>query len=150
MPEGLACAIGQNLVIVRSDGSKVDQGYLRWALRGPLHRQQMETWLNVGAVFDSLNVREIPKFALPVPSKPVLRAIVHILGTLDDKSELNRRMNRTLEETARALFTPWFADFEPVRARRGAARRGRRGWFLGHGDRGRRGCSRAGRGRSAR
>ena len=45
------------------------------------------------------------------------RAIAHVLGTLDDKIELNRRMNETLEEMARALFKSWFVDFEPVRAK---------------------------------
>ena len=45
------------------------------------------------------------------------RAIAHILGTLDDKIEINRRMNETLEEMARALFKSWFVDFDPVRAK---------------------------------
>jgi len=45
------------------------------------------------------------------------RAIAHILGTLDDKIELNRRMNETLEAMARALFKSWFVDFDPVRAK---------------------------------
>ena len=45
------------------------------------------------------------------------RAIAHVLGTLDDKIELNRRMNETLEEMARALFQSWFVDFDPVRAK---------------------------------
>jgi type I restriction enzyme S subunit len=45
------------------------------------------------------------------------RAIAHILGTLDDKIELNRRMNETLEAIARALFKSWFVDFDPVRAK---------------------------------
>ncbi len=45
------------------------------------------------------------------------RAIAHILGTLDDKIELNRRMNETLEGMARALFQSWFVDFDPVRAK---------------------------------
>ena len=45
------------------------------------------------------------------------RAIAHILGTLDDKIELNRRMNETLEEMARALFKSWFVDFDPVRTK---------------------------------
>jgi type I restriction enzyme S subunit len=47
------------------------------------------------------------------------RAIAHILGTLDDKIELNRRMSETLEAMARALFKSWFVDFDPVRIRRG-------------------------------
>jgi hypothetical protein len=45
------------------------------------------------------------------------RAIAHILGSLDDKIELNRRMNATLEAMARALFQGWFVDFDPVRAK---------------------------------
>jgi preprotein translocase subunit YajC len=48
---------------------------------------------------------------------PEQRAIAHILGTLDDKIELNRRMNATLEAMARALFKSWFVDFDPVRAK---------------------------------
>jgi type I restriction enzyme S subunit len=54
-------------------------------------------------------------FPLPPVSKQ--RAIAHILGTLDDKIELNRRMNETLEAMARALFKSWFVDFDPVRAK---------------------------------
>ena len=53
------------------------------------------------------------------------RAIAHVLGTLDEKIELNRRMNETLEAMARALFKSWFVDFEPVRAKvEGRWRRG--------------------------
>ncbi|HKI83913.1 MAG TPA: restriction endonuclease subunit S, partial [Candidatus Krumholzibacteria bacterium] len=51
------------------------------------------------------------------PGLPEQRAIAHILGTLDDKIELNRRMNETLEAMARALFKSWFVDFDPVRAK---------------------------------
>ena len=50
----------------------------------------------------------------PIPEQ---RAIAHILGTLDDKIELNRRMNETLEAMAKALFESWFVDFDPVRAK---------------------------------
>ena len=60
-----------------------------------------------------------------VPPLPEQRAIAHVLGTLDDKIELNRRMNETLEEMARALFKSWFVDFDPVRAKmEGRWRRG--------------------------
>jgi type I restriction enzyme, S subunit len=58
-------------------------------------------------------------YGLPVrvPPLPEQRAIAHILGTLDDKIDLNRRMSQTLEAMARALFKSWFVDFEPVRAK---------------------------------
>ncbi len=56
---------------------------------------------------------------IPIPAPPVeeQRAIARILGALDDKIELNRRMNETLEAMARALFKSWFVDFDPVRAK---------------------------------
>jgi type I restriction enzyme S subunit len=54
---------------------------------------------------------------VPVPPLPEQRAIAHILGTLDDKIELNRRMSDTLEAMARALFRSWFVDFDPVQAK---------------------------------
>jgi type I restriction enzyme, S subunit len=60
------------------------------------------------------NMNRIPILAPPLPEQ---RAIAHILGTLDDKIELNRRMNETLEAMARALFKSWFVDFDPVRAK---------------------------------
>ncbi len=64
-----------------------------------------------------------------LPSLPEQRAIAHILGTLDDKIELNRRMSETLEAMARALFKAWFVDFEPVRAkRRGTLQRAPTRW----------------------
>jgi type I restriction enzyme S subunit len=54
---------------------------------------------------------------LPFPPIAEQKAIAHILGTLDDKIELNQQMNRTLEGIARALFKSWFIDFDPVRAK---------------------------------
>jgi type I restriction enzyme S subunit len=59
----------------------------------------------------------LKELVLLLPPLPEQRAIAHILGTLDDKIELNRRMSETLEAMARALFKAWFVDFEPVRAK---------------------------------
>ncbi len=64
-----------------------------------------------------LQTSALQRLSIPLPPLPEQRAIAHILGTLDDKIELNRRMNRTLEEMARALFQSWFVDFDPVRAK---------------------------------
>ena len=86
-------------------------------VRGPSWWEQVRTFLNAGAVFDSLKCADIPNFVLPVPPLEEQQAIAHILGTLDDKIELNRRMNETLESIARALFQSWFVDFDPVRAK---------------------------------
>ena len=111
--EGLKFALGQNLVLLRSDGTKVFKPFLRWLVRGPRWWDQVGVYINVGAVFDSLKCGDIPGFRLPIPPLPEQRAIAHVLGTLDDKIELNR----TLEAMARALFTSWFVDFDPVRAK---------------------------------
>jgi type I restriction enzyme S subunit len=65
----------------------------------------------------NLNEGIIRSFPLGIPPRTEQIAIAHILGTLDDKIELNRRMNETLEAMARALFKSWFVDFDPVRAK---------------------------------
>ena len=70
-----------------------------------------------GATMTSLNQEIVGRIPLPLPPLPEQKAIAHILGTLDDKIELHRRMNGTLESLARALFRSWFVDFDPVRAK---------------------------------
>ena len=67
--------------------------------------------------FRSLGEVWIRAFKTQFPPLSEQKAIAHILGTLDDKIELNRRMNETLEATARAIFKSWFVDFDPVRAK---------------------------------
>ena len=80
---------------------------------------------NAGSGVPTLNRNHIHPLLVKIPSVPTQRTIAHVLGTLDDKIELNRRMNETLEEMARALFKSWFVDFEPVRAKmEGRWRRG--------------------------
>lgn len=117
VPPGLVCALGQNLVLLRASGEKVFPPFLRWLVRGTEWWEQIGTFLNVGAVFDSLKCADIPNFRLPIPPLSEQRDIARILGTLDNKIELNRRMNETLEAMARALFKSWFVDFDPVRAK---------------------------------
>jgi type I restriction enzyme, S subunit len=70
-----------------------------------------------GTTQKNLLLKDLRSFAVEVPDLSEQRAIAHILGTLDDKIELNRRMNETLEAMARALFKSWFVDFDPVRAK---------------------------------
>ena len=64
-----------------------------------------------------VSLRDQRQMHITLPPLPEQRAIAHVLGTLDDKIELNRRMNETLEEMARSLFKSWFVDFDPVRAK---------------------------------
>jgi type I restriction enzyme S subunit len=77
------------------------------------------------SAYPSFNPSIVEKAGLLLPPEDEQRAIAHILGTLDDKIELNQRMNETLEAIARAIFKSWFVDFEPVRAKmEGRWRRG--------------------------
>jgi type I restriction enzyme S subunit len=66
----------------------------------------------------TLNLRDVLSLSIPLPPLEPRRAITHILETLDDKIELNRRTNETLEGMARALFKSWFVDFDPVHAKK--------------------------------
>ncbi len=72
---------------------------------------------NAGSGVPTLNRNHIHPLRVDVPRPPEQRRIAHILGTLEDKIELNRQMNETLEAIARALFKSWFVDFDPVRAK---------------------------------
>jgi type I restriction enzyme S subunit len=72
---------------------------------------------NAGGSRRAVTKRHIEAFSIPLPPLPIQQDIAHILGTLDDKIELNRRMNETLEAMARAIFKSWFVDFDPVRAK---------------------------------
>ncbi len=71
----------------------------------------------VGSTVKSLRLRSFTEMPVKLPTISEQRAIAHILGTLDDKIELNRRMNATLEAMARAIFKDWFVDFGPTRAK---------------------------------
>jgi len=71
---------------------------------------------NSGSAVQSLNRNHVHPMEIRIPPLPEQRAIASILGALDDKIELNRRMNATLESLARAIFKSWFVDFDPVHA----------------------------------
>ena len=73
--------------------------------------------MNADSAVPGLNRDAAHARKIRVPPVAEQRAIAHILGTLDDKIELNRRMSETLEAMARAIFKAWFVDFEPVRAK---------------------------------
>lgn len=117
IPRDLDCAIGQNLVVLRSEGGLVHPKFLRWLVRGPEGWNQVRKYIDVGAVFDSLRCRDIPNFELTVPPVREQVAIAGVLDALDDRIALLRETNATLEAIAQALFKSWFVDFDPVRAK---------------------------------
>ena len=125
VPEGVQFALGQNLVLLRADGTRVYPPFLRWAVQGPEWWRQVNTYMNVGAVFTSLKCADIPKFELTIPPIETQQQIAGVLGALDAKIDLNRRINQTLEAMAQAIFKSWFVDFDPVKAKITAKAEGR-------------------------
>ena len=109
------CSIGRGLSIIRPRIPS-DARYLEFALRNL--ESEWDVLESAGSVFGNATKRDLQNLPLPWPRDEYERsAIAHILGTLDDKIELNRRMNETLEAMARTLFKSWFVDFDPVRAK---------------------------------
>lgn len=114
IPDSLLESNCSDLVIVRT-GPKLDARFLVYYINS-VAKHHVDSHL-VGAVQQHFNVGSARKLRMHLPPLSEQKAIAHILGSLDDKIELNRRMNETLEATARALFKSWFVDFDPVRAK---------------------------------
>ena len=105
-----------SIIRARPDRLKVEPLYLYYFFNSAPGIHSLDTIRRQVAVA-GITGGDLSRLEIPVPSLPEQRAIAHILGTLDDKIELNRRMNETLEAMARALFKSWFVDFDPVRAK---------------------------------
>jgi type I restriction enzyme S subunit len=88
---------------------------LYWLLSNESKLLEMVEFTGIGA--GKLSTDLLYNMEVKLPPLPEQRAIARILGTLDDKIELNRRMNETLEAIDRAIFKSWFVDFDPVRAK---------------------------------
>jgi len=106
------CAIGRGLSIIRPRNRK-DARFIEFALR------YLEPYWHAveggGSVFGNATKSDLEELPIPwLENENDRRAIAHILGTLDDKIELNRRMNETLEQMARAIFKSWFVDFDLI------------------------------------
>ncbi len=114
IPAGLRCCLGQRMVLLRPDRAKVEPRYLLYALQSPAVQHEIGVNEGTGSTVSNLRIPLLKALSIPIRLLPEQRAIAHILGTLDDKIELNRRMNETLEAMARALFKSWFVDFDPV------------------------------------
>lgn len=97
-------------------GALLDKRYLFYALCTDKYRHEILASAT-GTTVKHTSPTRIKKYRFQLPPLPEQRAIAYILGTLDDKIELNRQMNQTLEEMARAIFQSWFVDFDPVHAK---------------------------------
>ncbi len=111
--------LSQNLMKVTVDPDQADARFIFYFFRSSFGQHEIMSRVNpTGVPCISKPLTSLRQFGVRIPSDVnEQRAIAHILGTLDDKIELNRRMNETLEAMARALFKSWFVNFDPVRAK---------------------------------
>jgi len=110
--------VSQSQMKLTCDRRLADPAFVYYFFKSPAgqHALLMNT-SQTGVPAISRPVTSLKNIRLLLPPFPEQYAIAHILGTLDDKIELNQRMNATLEEMARALFKSWFVDFDPVRTK---------------------------------
>ena len=105
-----------SIIRARPDVTTSNPLYLYYYFCSPSGLHRLDTIRRQVAVA-GITGRDLSKLEIPAPPLVEQRAIANVLGTLDDKIELNRRMNATLEAMARALFRSWFVDFAPVQAK---------------------------------
>ncbi len=108
--------VSNKQMLLTPDPSRADSLFLYYAFSSPENRAAI---LNrgIGSSVPGFNLGQLRMFEIVLPPLAEQKAIASVLGALDDKIELNRRMNATLEAMARALFQSWFVDFDPVRAK---------------------------------
>jgi type I restriction enzyme S subunit len=106
--------IGRGVAALRGREAPIDTRFLFYVISKELDRLLSRC---AGSVFPNLSRNDLQTFEVTWPTRKARELAVHILGALDDKIELNRRMNETLEALARAIFKSWFVDFDPVCAK---------------------------------
>ena len=117
IPEGLRCCLGRRMGLMRPDPKHLDSRFLLYYFLGPEFQEVIRERTIHGSTVERLSLNEFPDFPLRLPALSEQKRIAEILGALDDKIELNRKMNETLEQMAQVLFNSWFVDFDPVHAK---------------------------------
>jgi len=112
----LPACVNQHVSIIRVKQDVADPGYVLSYLTHPATKNYIESF-NAGGSRRAITKGHIESFRIALPPVMEQRAIAHILDTLDDRIDLNGRMNEALEGMARALFKSWFIDFDPVRGK---------------------------------
>ena len=116
VPENFLASTGFS--VIRGKTGLACTDFIYWFLAQDRVVEQLQTIAEHSAsAYPSIKSTDIERLTLNLPPLPEQRAIARVLGALDDRIELNRRMNATLEAMARALFQSWFVDFDPVRAK---------------------------------
>ena len=115
LPKGKV-VLAQRVITLRGKKGLVDNTFLKYLLLSRPFQEDLEARAT-GTTVVGIKQSVLRKIDLAFPSFLDQKTIAYILGTLDDKIELNRKTNETLEAMAKALFKSWFVDFDPVRAK---------------------------------
>ena len=108
--------VSNKQMLLTPDPTRVDSLFLYYYFSSPEIRAEIVNQ-GIGSSVPGFNLGQLRNFRVLLPPLPEQKAIAAVLGALDDKIELNRRMNATLEAIARALFQSWFVNFDPVRVK---------------------------------
>ena len=93
---------------------KVDNVFLSYIIKSPLFQASLKA-ITVGSAIPTLSQKNLAKISINIPEEKTQKRISRVLSSLDDKIEVNRKINENLEQQAQALFKSWFVDFEPFR-----------------------------------
>ena len=123
IPEGLTCCLGQRQVLLRPKAG-VNADYLLYALQSPVVQEQIRWNEGTGSTVSNIRIPVLEKIEIPRLGASE-QFIAAALKSVDEKIDINRRINQTLEAMAQAIFKSWFVDFDPVKAKIAAKAEGR-------------------------
>lgn len=106
-----------SIAIIRPNKEKIIPSFLKYTFKNPVFQEDVKNHYVSGAVIPRIVLKDFRKISFSLPPLDVQRKIAGILGALDDKIEVLRAQNKTLEKMAQAVFQSWFVDFDIVRAK---------------------------------
>lgn len=106
-----------SIAIIRPNKEKIIPSFLKYTFKNPVFQEDVKNHYVSGAVIPRIVLKDFRKISFSLPPLDVQRKIAGILGALDDKIEVLREQNKTLEQMAQAVFQSWFVDFDIVRAK---------------------------------
>ena len=112
---GEKCILGKGACYMNPNPALLDRMYLYYELQAPHFKLYIDK-MSTGSTIKHISLKTMRNYEMKVPSIKTQQQLVSILKSLDDKIEVNRRINENLEQQAQALFKSWFVDFEPFKA----------------------------------
>ena len=117
IPPRLKCCLGQRMVLLRPDKTKVVPEFLLYALQSDQVQASIRSHEGTGSTVSNLRIPALEALPIPLLQQQLQIEVAAILGAIDDRIDSLRTVNDTLEDIVRAIFKSWFVDFDPVRAK---------------------------------